>query len=291
MKRLFILSILSLVVAACNTEEIGPDISFNDNTAKDTTYVSENVPDPQPKHVLVEESTGVKCPNCPKGAQILKDLDASYDGKLDIISIHYGGEVLNEPHPLNPDLDLRPDAQLGKNYISLLGGNQPQPAASVDRQLYKGKLLNSRLSWSSQISDRFGITTPVNIELKGSTDVDKEQLIIDMKLTYTSDQTSAEEDFYSIALLENDIEGVQDSLGYALEDYIFEDVFRTFVTPLSGQKITAERVAGRVIEKTIFIPFSDLKSDWNQANLVAIVFVHKSSSTDLTVLQSQEVHF
>ncbi len=289
---LTILSLAGLMaLASCNTDEIAPDINFSDYQAKDTTYVLTQVPPAEEKHVLVEESTGVKCPNCPKGTQVLKDLDATYNDRLEIVSIHYGGQTLNDPHPLKPELDLRPDAAIGDAYIALLGGSKPQPAASIDRQEYDGELLNNRISWANQVSARIAIPTPVNIELSASQDPGEMQLQLDMKLTYTQDLRTDDDHYYSIILLENDIEGVQDSVGYDIEDYIFEDVFRGFVTAVSGERITADREAGRVIEKSFLIPYDELGKDWNKANLVAIVLVHKNQSTDLSVLQSKEVHF
>ncbi len=291
MNRLLIFLLLIITASSCSTDEIGPDINFNDFTAKDTTYIVDPVPAPEPKRVLVEESTGVKCPNCPKGTQQLKDLDASYSDKLDIISIHYGGGILNFPY--ENEQDLRPISSIGDAYIALLGGNTPQPAASIDRQEFGGKLLNNRTTWANQIADRLAVTTPINIDLSASNDVDNEQLILEMKLTYTEDSTSIDPDSYSIIILENDIEGKQDSVGIEIE-YVFEDVFRTFITAVSGEQITAERVAGRVIEKTFLIPYGDLNTrgqQWEIDNLVAVVFVHKTASNDLTVLQSKEVHF
>ncbi len=112
MKKIYFLaSSLAITLFSCNTDEIGPDINFEpDFSTTDTTYVSEEVPSPQVKHVLVEESTGVRCPNCPKATQLLKDLDKDYDDKLDVVSIHWGGKILNEPY--ENTIDLRPSEEI-----------------------------------------------------------------------------------------------------------------------------------------------------------------------------------
>ncbi len=291
MKRsLFPIMMLCIALSSCCTDEIGPDINFSDFTLTDTTYLANPVPAPQIKHLLVEESTGVNCPNCPKGTQVLNDLDAQYNNRLDIISIHYGGNVLNEPHHLRPDLDLRPPSDVGDAYISFLGGIAFQPEATIDRQEVNDNLMSNRTNWAGLVAQRIDDVTDVNIDLNTSVDDGNELLILNMKLTYTKTPTDTTADFYSIVILEHDIEGAQDSSGYDLEPYIFNDVFRSFITPISGEKIIAERVAGRVIEKEFGIPFEDL-ADWNRGNLAAVVFVHKISNNNMTVLNSREVHF
>lgn len=291
MKKYFLpLSIAAIALTSCNVDEVPPDINFNDFSLTDTTYVVSPVPAADVKHVLVEESTGVRCPNCPQGTKILKDLDAQYSNRLEIISIHYGGNVLNEPHHLRPDLDLRPPSNIGDAYLGFLGGIAFQPEATFDRQVVGGRLMSNRTTWATTVADRAAEASNVNIELTTAVDDVNEQLILNMKLTYTSAPTDTSSDYYSIVLVENDIEGVQDSVGYDLEPYIFDDVFRGFLTPISGEKILPERVAGRVIEKSIGIPYANLVG-WNRANLAAIVFVHKTSTTDLSVINTREVHF
>lgn len=287
-------SLIVVLLSACSVDEIPPVINFNDFTAKDTTYVlaPSDVPAPENKRVLVEESTGVRCTNCPLATKILHDLNQTYNNRLDIVSIHYGGGPLNVPHVDLPNLDLRPDSSIGTAYIQLLGGVPSQPAGTVDRTISSGStiLMGNRTTWASQIDLRMQEATPINIDASFIRDVTEKRLTIDMKLTYTSDQTASEDDYYSIILLESEIEGVQDSTNsVVLDPYTFNDVFRTFVTAISGEKITAERVKGRVIEKQFVLSFDDLDPEWVVGNMSAVIFVHKNDAREKTVIQSKHV--
>lgn len=291
---LTISSLLVLILASCSVDEISPVINFDDFTAKDTTYVlnASDVPAPETKRVLVEESTGVRCTNCPLATKILHDLDITYDNRLDIISIHYGGGPLNVPLDDLPDLDLRPDSSVGTAYIQLLGGVPSQPAGTIDRTIASGSntLMGNRTTWASQIDARLQENTPVNIDAGITRDAAQKRLIIDMKLTYTSDQTATADDYYSIILLESDIEGIQDSTNsVVLDPYTFNDVFRRFMTAISGDKISVDRVKGRVIEKQFVLPYGDIDPEWVVGNMSAVIFVHKNDATEKTVIQSKHV--
>ncbi len=293
MKYLFLISIvLSIAMTSCIKEpcEVPPEINFQNITEVDTTYVSA-APDPQLKHVLIEESTGVQCVNCPKATQILHDMDAQYNNRIDLISIHYGGGVLNEPHD-DTEPDLRPEASVGSSYISLLGGLVGQPAAAIDRLLdpSSGYIMNGRSIWSSQVADQMAKSTPVNISLESKIDEGNNALVIDFKLHYNKDMSADEPHFYSIVLLENDIEGTQDSSGVKIKNYKFKDVFRTFIGSGTGTQIDASREAGRVIEKKLYISLDELHPSWNTANLAMVLFVHKNTANNKEVLHSSEVH-
>ncbi|MBK8282605.1 MAG: hypothetical protein IPK94_21325 [Saprospiraceae bacterium] len=48
------------------------------------------------QNVLIEEYTGVRCQNCPAGAQLLEELKTIHGDQLIVLSIH-GGFLLNPP--------------------------------------------------------------------------------------------------------------------------------------------------------------------------------------------------
>jgi hypothetical protein len=43
---------------------------------------------PEAKHVVIEEFTGVRCPNCPQGHQIISAIKAANPEKVVAVSFH-----------------------------------------------------------------------------------------------------------------------------------------------------------------------------------------------------------
>ena len=56
------------------------------------------------RRVLIEDHTGQKCPNCPDGAQIIRDLQRTYGARIVPIAIHSQMQGIMEPEGLGNEL-------------------------------------------------------------------------------------------------------------------------------------------------------------------------------------------
>ena len=56
------------------------------------------------RRVLIEDHTGQKCPNCPDGAQIIRDLQRTYGARIVPVAIHSQMQGIMEPEGLGNEL-------------------------------------------------------------------------------------------------------------------------------------------------------------------------------------------
>ena len=132
-----ILFAITLAVVLNSCKEVGPDINLgkNNNSVSDTTYVETPVASPETKHVLIEEFTGVRCPNCPQGHQIITGLKNTYPEKVVSVSLHPINS-LGAPYAFSVQDFRSTKAQTLFDYLGQIG---LEPAAGIDRIKFPGE--------------------------------------------------------------------------------------------------------------------------------------------------------
>jgi len=91
-----------LLPTAClflhSCKEVGPDINLhgNQNAVSDTTYIESPVATAETKNVVIEEFTGVRCPNCPQGHVVIANIKAANPGRVITVRLHPNNYV-NKP--------------------------------------------------------------------------------------------------------------------------------------------------------------------------------------------------
>ncbi|MBK7148611.1 MAG: Omp28-related outer membrane protein [Bacteroidetes bacterium] len=282
MKQLFFLTLLlSLGISSCR--EVGPDINLknNENAIEDTTYVESPVQSPEARNVLIEEFTGVRCPNCPQGHVIIANIKAANPGRINSLSLHPINS-LGAPYPFSP-LDFRSqDAQDLFDYLGQIG---LEPAAGINRKLFAGesKILLDKSKWNAKVNDELSVAVPVNIVLESSYDSVLREVTIVTELHYT--QASSEQHKLTIALTESNL--VTPQLDGATIDtfYVHKDITRAFVTAKTGDLLSATIEPGRVIRKVFK---KSLDAGWKPEDMYVIAYVHEFANSK-QVLQSKEV--
>lgn len=284
---------LTLLVGSC--KEIGPSIDLKpkDINDFDTTY-TEVVPAPQAKKILVEEYTGVQCPNCPAGAQILKNYDEAHPDKIVVVALH--GGALTDPIKDESKYNFKnADVQnLVNNYLG--GGTPPKPAAAIDRiDDGTGMFIVNKNQWTSRIDQRSSATTPVNISLTSKYDSTLQKVIVNVKLVYT--QQVPKKQALSLWVIEDGIVDAQLNELEHIPDYVHNHVLRDFITPVAGASILdsiATKTPGLVLERRlVYTPkfLTDATLDkWNLNNCRIVAVVHNDEQTDKEVSQVAEVN-
>src|ERR1700741_709431 len=77
-----LLGITALFTACDFVQDANPPLTPTDNTGNNSNIIY--------RKVLVEDYTGHKCGNCPAAADVLKDLETQYAGKIVPLAIHAG---------------------------------------------------------------------------------------------------------------------------------------------------------------------------------------------------------
>lgn len=282
-KVLGLITLFALLLAAIQgCKEIGPDINLHgsQHTIADTTYVETPVA-AETKNVLIEDFTGMQCPNCPTGHDIIVTLKTQNPGRIVAIAQH-PTNILGRPYQFNP-IDLENgQSDVIFNYLGQTGF---EPAGAIDRQLFTGEsfILLDKNYWSTRASQQLGTSTPVNILLSKSFDSTNRQLTITTELHYT--QSVSQKNYLSLALIENGIVAPQLNGNVIDTLYVHDDVMRTFVTDPKGDALTDSLQAGRVIRK---IYRTVLDAGWKANNVDIIGFVHEKDNSK-AVYQSKEI--
>ena len=269
-----------LGLAAC--EEIPPFISFEeDKTVSDTTYLSPDVAEPQPKTVFIEEFSGVRCVNCPAANEATEAMVEDNPGRVHLMVLHAGS--LTQPH-VNSNLDLViEEGEFLYDFLETIA----VPAASFNRVRFDGTNSIALLgvgTWQPRLEAELTETTPVNLEVNTEYDAENRTLTIATNLHYTQTITGIHN--LSIAITESGIiepQSLQDSS--VEEEYKHKHVLRDMITPVTGTPLNVEKVPGRVVIKAFEFT---LPNGWVPENCSVIAFVHETEDGSKRVLQSAE---
>lgn len=238
-------------------EEIDEDIAIT----KAQTYQA----------VLLEEHTGWGCNNCPRAAEKLEDLKASFGDKLVAVAIHAG--TLAQPGKSNNYLDLRTD--YGNSLAELFGINA-RPAGIINRN----NTTVQYSDWESTINSELSSSThSINIGL-GVKEISN-KIYVGTELSFTKDVN--DELLLTLVVVEDNIIGVQRDGTEKIEDYVFKNVLRA--NPLVDIAINTEKITtNETIKKNYAIK---IDSSWNLDNCRVVAIVTDKNSGK--VLQTNEI--
>lgn len=272
-----------LLFAACKEKD--STVYFGSVTkSTDTTYVGTVEPGTS-RRVLIEEFTGVKCPNCPAGHNVISGFLSQYPDRLSVIGYQIYGNDQTRPVEGETRNDNR--SQKATDLSNQIFGGVPfLPVAGFDRTLAAGALLNNRTLWASSLSSRLSLAAPVNLTVTPSYNADTRQLTVKVRVAYTADVPGKQR--MTLALTESKIVDAQESTDTVYADYDHEHVFRDFLTASDGDAFLdalTTKTAGRVYERQ----FTYLVSDkWNAANCSLVAIVQSAEGTSKDVYQTAE---
>ena len=301
-KALQIIALSIFALASCD-EEAPPGLNFApERSVFDTTYITNTIPVAQATNVLIEDFTGVKCPNCPRAQGVAKKLMSDYPGRVFVMAMHPGKGLLasltspfkkpGDDH--NSKYDFRTEE--AADILTFLGGTSQLPIGSINRTLYNSEpsILIVDPKWSGKVSEKLATSSIVNIETfgtKGVYYVDANTIRINVKLTYTSASTDSQ--FVSIAIIEDSLIDCQEDGTVVNENYLHNHILRRMITPTTGSQLKASIIPGRVFEKTYDYQMA-INETWKIENLKLVVFVHNGTNgTNKFVVQQvkeYEIH-
>lgn len=272
--------IFSLLLNSC--KEVGPNINLhgNQNSVADTTYIETPVATPQNKIVVIEEFTGVRCPNCPQGHVIINNIKAANPGRVVSLSLHPINS-LGAPYSFSVQ-DFR--SQKAQTLFDYLGQIGLEPAAGIDRKLFSGQsnILLDKNAWTNYVAQQLSTTPLVNIQLTNTYDSTNSELTVVVELHYT--QNVSEQNKLTMALTESNVITAQLDGSVIDTFYNHKDVMRDFITDIQGDAISTTREAGRVVRK---VYKKVLDAAWKPENMKVVAYVHEYENSKL-IYQANE---
>ncbi len=280
------LTLSALTILSC-CKEVGPEINLHGGSGSvaDTTYIESPVASAEAKNVLIEEFTGVQCPNCPAGHAQVVTLKSQYPGRVTGIALH-PSNALGYPYPYSAQNLIDASSTTLLNY---LGSPGFEPCAGIDRQLFSNQtnILTDRNYWAGFTAQELALSPKVNILLSDAYNASTNVVTVVAELHYTQDVTQVNN--ITVALTEDSIVTAQ--LNGATVDtfYVHNDALRMLLTGNTGDNVAYNAnvtlVAGRVVR---LVYQATLKPAWKPEHMHVVAYVHEHASSQV-VYQVKEI--
>lgn len=257
----------------------------------DTTYMT-TVPSADPKVVLIEEFTGAKCVNCPKGHEVIASLIAENPNRIASIAYHKFGTTLDEPaHLGKAGFDsLKEDFRRQEAYElmqAMFGNVTSIPMAAFDRVITGNDRVYVRTKWAGLTQTQLSQPSGLNLEAKLEVSEDKANGQLHIKGVYT--KSVSDPQVINVMLVESKLVAAQYFPDSVMENYTHNHVFRKTYTGATGKPIltAVDKIEpGRAFEINMELPLEQL---WKLENSYLVIFVNNNSATNKEVQQALEM--
>lgn len=138
--------------------------------------------EPTMQSALIEEFTGINCPNCPDGHRIATELMNLHPEEVHSIAIHAG--YYADPGPGMPDFITDTGVAI-HNHFDITG----YPCGTISRQEFDGEFVINRGEWGSCCRTVVNTVSPVNLWSECAYDADTRVLTVNVEGYLTDNMT------------------------------------------------------------------------------------------------------
>jgi hypothetical protein len=229
--------------------------------------------------VLLEELTGVRCPNCPRGAAAIEQILELYKNQVFAIGIH--GDFLTTPLSQS-SFDFRNDfaRQLENFHKPFLG----KPSGIINRILFDDQdfaAIPIPDLWLSYVESELQKSQELSIVL--NTSYNNVSRILNVGVSVGSLINENSEFRISVFLTEGGMIDYQETLGDIIPDFEHNHVLRHMLTRFDGDALQAGLSEGEVINRTYSY---EIPEEFIAENMEVVVAVHRAEPNNKTVLQA-----
>jgi len=231
--------------------------------------------------VLIEELTGVKCPNCPAGSSELSRIIDLYEGKVIGVGIH--GKFLTTPLD-NSAFDFRNEfAEDIEKSFSWLG----KPSAVINRihfddQDFEG--IDVPALWQGYVDAEFEKEVEADLFIEKIYNESTREL--EVKIRAVGRVDISEDINISIYLTESHIIDAQLDQVVNIPDYEHNHVMRTMLTSSSGDALAPSINTGEILTRSYTYTLPPEDGTWIAENMEVVAFIHSPTH----VIQAAEAH-
>lgn len=240
-------------------------------------------PDDLKRKVLVEELTGVRCPNCPEGTATLVSLGNQLGDDLIVVSIH-AAPGYDQPYP-ESKYDFRTTA--GTEMASFIGAASFFPSAAVNRRIVPPETepYLPRTVWAGIIAEELAKPLEISLSLETTFNAASRQLDVVANLTPLASLT--DEVRLTVLITQDSIVDYQKVDLVKVPDYVHRHVLRDALSAPTGDAVAEPLIIGDAIKKNFSIT---LPAAWDEKHCSVVAFVHHGTIPDKEVLQVAEAH-
>lgn len=247
-----------------------------DNISEEDRYIPVDKPVLPPhsvaKTVLVQEFTGVKCVNCPTGAEELHKAQEQYPGQVIVVGMHPYSVAVNT-EPFNNDMRSQEAEVMYETY---------KPDA-FPCAVFNGTTMSTSVnSWLTTVTNLVAEEAHMTIDASCDYDESNRNLKVDYAINFTSDVNK--DLSVMVWIVENDIVGIQNMPGgMPNPKYVHNHVLRASLNGDWGQKLGNSFKNGQLEEGTASITLYNgedgpLKPAWVAENCQVVVWVFETGS-------------
>lgn len=232
--------------------------------------------------VLVEEFTGVQCVNCPTGSDKLAQLAEQYGEQLVVVGIHAG--FFSRPYNDSPEDFTLPK---GEDIDAMLGTATLYPAAAINRKRFaeEGRIIVELPNWAGYISRELCVESDIDITLTLAYDTTARELAVTASVIPLNNTVFEDELGITVVVTEDNITAPQLTLQGKDPNYKHKHVLREVLTDYRGRTFFP---GGGQLEPYSVTFNTTFESHWKPEDCHIVAFVHKKTSSDLTVFQAVE---
>lgn len=229
--------------------------------------------EPLDKNAILEEFTGVNCPNCPAGHQVMAQILADHPGRAFCVAYHPFNSSYTTPTAGDPDFRRHYADSL---YMTpYCGTSRYMPSAFVQRRLWAPpERLTGRSDWPGFTNTILTEPSPMNIGMATSFDPVGKILTVVVDIYYT-DNFPGEHNLM-VTLAENDLVSHQSGGTYP---YVHKHTFREAFVGQWGDPILSDATAGTFYRRTFTYDYS--ATDYIMENCELLAFVLDNTTEEV----------
>lgn len=235
--------------------------------------------------VLVEEVTGVRCPNCPTGSAKIESLLEQFPNQVIAVGIH--GSFLTQPYS-ESKFDFRFEA--ARELENFLKPWEGKPAAFVNRKKFEDEPILSISEFdllSTYVAQELNEPHQIEISMSIDFDLDSRALEINLGIIPLADLNG--EFRLSVMLTESHIIDRQANVGELIEAYEHNHVLRMMLTAFDGDSFNNSLVLGDLINQSFSVTLPEEDGSWIAENMEVVAFISNHENEDKEVLQAVSV--
>jgi len=217
-----------------------------------------------PQKALIEEYTGIHCPNCPDGHRVASELMNLHPGDVYSVAIHAGYFAIpahDEPNFVTPlGTALNDYFQVGS-----------YPAGVVNRRAHEDNLVIGRGSWGAACRAVNASESSVNLWAQSTYEAATRTMTLDVEAYFTSDMA---EPRLNVFMVQNEILGPQ-SGGQLGVEYPHRHMLRARLTDNDFGDAVAQKNKGEYFSRsfTYLLPEAIDAVPTDPVNMEFLIFV------------------
>lgn len=267
----------AVLLSSCEEVPVTVPVAGGGPVSTDTIY----------KTVLLEDLTGVRCPNCPKGSAQIKDMIALF-GTDNIIAVGIHGRFLAQPLT-ESKYDFRND--YSRALETEYGAFEGKPAAGINRIFFEEEFFLANAD-----SDEWPIYADQELQVPARAVVDLEHTYnpttrtVDAEVTIRAIDDIEGSVSLSIFFTQSGIIDKQESVGEVIEDYQHDHVLIGGMTAPLGDAVVASMTAGEEIMRSYSTTLEAEAGLWVAEDMDVIAFIHSSAAGSKEVFYATHAH-